>query len=75
MPNGTVDFIEHGELIADAKWALFDVFARLTFDRRIPRERAVAFLERLERDQVFDEDDFGLVGMGGCRYQTRYQAT
>jgi hypothetical protein len=51
------DSIEHGELIADAKWALFDVFARLTFDGRILRERTVAFLERLERDQVFDEDD------------------
>ena len=51
------DSIEHGELIADAKWALFDVLARLTFDGRILRERTVAFLERLERDQVFDEDD------------------
>ena len=69
------DLIEHGELIADAKWALFDVLARLTFDGRIPRERAVAFLERLERDQAFDEDRFRLVGMGGCRHQTRYQAT
>ena len=28
----------HADLIPQAKWALFDVLARLTFDGRIPRE-------------------------------------
>ena len=41
--------IEHAEIIPDAKRALFDVLARLTFDGRIPRERVIVFLDRLER--------------------------
>jgi len=51
------DLIEHGELHDPVKWALFDVLARLTFDGGIPREQTVVFLERLERDQAFDENE------------------
>jgi len=43
--------------VPDAKWALFDVLARLTFDGRIPRWRTIAFLERLERDHVIGDGD------------------
>jgi uncharacterized protein len=55
--DALIDLIEHGELIPDSKWALFDMLARLTFDGRIPRERTIAFLDRLEREQAFDEED------------------
>jgi uncharacterized protein len=51
------DLIEHGEMIPDTKWALFDVLSRLTFDGRIPRERTFAFLERLEREEAFEAGD------------------
>ena len=51
------EMIEHADLVPDAKWALFDVLARLTFDGRIPRERTIDFLERLERDRVIDDGD------------------
>jgi len=51
------DLTEHADLVLDAKWALFDVLARLTFDGRIPRERTLAFLERLERDRLMDDED------------------
>ena len=51
------ELIEHGETIPDAKWALFDVLSRLTFDGRIPRERTIAFLERLEREEAIEAGD------------------
>jgi uncharacterized protein len=55
--DGLFNLIEHGELIPDTQWALFDVLARLTFDGQIPRERTIEFLDRLERHQIFDEED------------------
>jgi Protein of unknown function (DUF1186) len=51
------EMVEHADLVSDAKWALFDALARLTFDGRIPRERTIDFLERLERDRVIDDGD------------------
>jgi len=51
------EMIEHADLIPDAKWAFFDVLARLTFDGRISRERTVAFLDRLEREEFIGEGD------------------
>jgi uncharacterized protein len=51
------EMIEHADLVPDTKWALFDVLARLTFDGRIPRERTIAFLERLEREGLIDDGD------------------
>ena len=37
--------------------AWFGVLARLTFDGAISRERTLAFLARLERDGVIEDDD------------------
>jgi uncharacterized protein len=51
------ELIEHADMIPEAKWALFDVLARLTFDGRIPRERTIAFLDRLEREGLIDAGD------------------
>jgi hypothetical protein len=49
--------IEHADLTPQAKWALFDVLARLTFDGRIPRERTIAFLGHLEREELIEAAD------------------
>lgn len=49
--------IEHADMPADGKWALFDVLSRLTFDGRIPRECTQAFLERFERDGLAGDKD------------------
>ena len=51
------ELIEHADLIPEAKWALFDVLARLTFDGHIPRERTIAFLDRLERNELIESGD------------------
>lgn len=48
--------IEHADMGHDAKWALFDVLARATFDGRIPRETTLAFLERFEREALAEDD-------------------
>lgn len=47
--------IEHADMADEAKWALFDVLARLTLDGRIPRETTCAFLERFEAEGLADE--------------------
>ena len=52
-----LDLIEHGGMEHQAKWALYDVLARLTYDGRIPRETTVAFLARIERDGLIDGAD------------------
>ncbi len=49
--------IEHPDLTVDARWALFDVLARRTFDGRIPRARTIAFLDRLEREDLIEPGD------------------
>ena len=54
--------IEHAEIIPEAKLALFDVLARLTFDGRIQRERTIAFLDRLEREDFIEDGDSGWWG-------------
>ncbi len=51
--------IEHADMADEAKWALFDVAARLTIDGRIPRDTTVGFLERFEAEGLA-EDDSGL---------------
>src|SRR6266481_2996203 len=58
------ELIEHSEMIPDTKWALFDVLARLTFDGRIPRERTIAFLERLEREEAISKRAIPFGGAG-----------
>jgi hypothetical protein len=40
-----------------AKWALYSVLARLTFDGQIGREETAAFLTRIERDNLIDDGD------------------
>ena len=57
MPMTLFELIEHPDLTVDARWALFDVLARLTFDGRIPRERTIAFLDRLEREELIEPGD------------------
>ncbi len=54
--NALCHLIEHADMGDDAKWALFDVLARLTFDGRILRAQTVAFLERFEREGLADSD-------------------
>lgn len=49
--------IEHADLAAEAKWAFYDVLAKLTFDRRIERSETVEFLARIERDNLIDDGD------------------
>lgn len=49
--------IEHADMAVEAKWALFDVVARLTLDGRIPRSTTVAFLERFETEGLAEEDN------------------
>ena len=49
--------IERADMVHDAKWALYNVLARLTFDGRIARDETAAFLTRIERDSLIDDDD------------------
>ena len=49
--------IENDELISEVRSAWFDVLARSVFDGVIPRERALEFLARLEREGAFEEGD------------------
>ena len=49
--------IERADMVHDAKWALYNVLARLTFDGRIAREETIAFLTRIEHDTLIDDDD------------------
>ena len=46
----------------DVRWALFQVLARLTWERRIDLECMRAFLERFERDALATEDDTAWLG-------------
>ena len=50
------NMIEHADLEECARWALFDVLTRLTFDRSIARERTVDFLARFESAPLADDD-------------------
>ena len=61
-PDVLFAMIEQSNLDADVRWALFDVLARLTFDGRIPKERTVAFLARIERDGWADDTDMAWWG-------------
>lgn len=49
--------LEYADLSNEARWALFEVLARLTFDGRIAREKTTAFLERFESEGLADEHD------------------
>lgn len=54
--------IEHADMATDAKWALYDVLARLTFDGRVAREQTAAFLARIEQDDLTDGADMAWWG-------------
>ena len=56
--------IEDNKLISEVRSAWFDVLARGVFDGVIPRERALDFLARLEREGAFEDGDSGLVELG-----------
>ncbi len=64
--NGDADAhfeaIEHGNFITDVTWALFEVLARLTFEQRIPRDRTIAFLGRLESEGLIEDGDLAWWG-------------
>ncbi len=49
--------IEHADLAPEAKGALYDMLGRLTFDGRIEQSETVAFLARIERDNLIDDGD------------------
>ncbi|MFZ1109122.1 MAG: UPF0149 family protein [Rhodomicrobium sp.] len=49
--------IENGELNSEVRWSWFDVLSRLAFDGVISRERALAFLARLEREGAIEDGD------------------
>ena len=49
--------IELGDHEAEAKWALFNVLARLTSEGRIARDETLEFLARIERDGLIDDGD------------------
>jgi uncharacterized protein len=51
------DLIEHADMAPEAKWALYDVLARQTFDGRISRHETTAFLSRIERDNLIDDGE------------------
>ncbi len=54
-PDALFRLIEHADMADEAKWALFDVVARLTIDGRIPHETTVEFLERFEAEGLADD--------------------
>ena len=52
-----INMLEHADLEPEPKTALFNAVARLVFDGRIPRERMVELMSRMERDNLIDADD------------------
>jgi uncharacterized protein len=55
--DSLLNLIEHADMVPEAKWALYDVLARLTFDGRIPRDETAAFLARIEQDNLIDDGE------------------
>ena len=55
--DAVFEAIEDNELIPEVRSAWFNVLARLTFDGVIARERALAFLTRLEREGAIEVGD------------------
>jgi uncharacterized protein len=51
------NLIEHADMAAEAKWALYDVLARQTYDGRISRHETTSFLARIERDNLIDDGE------------------
>jgi len=51
------NLIEHADMAPEAKWALYDVLARQTYDGRISRHETTSFLARIERDNLIDDGE------------------
>jgi uncharacterized protein len=56
-PDSLFDLIEHADMAPEAKWALYDVLARQTYDGRISRHETTSFLARIERDNLIDDGE------------------
>jgi uncharacterized protein len=54
--------IEHADMAPEAKWALYDVLARQTYDGRISRHETTSFLARIERDNLIDDGEMAWWG-------------
>jgi uncharacterized protein len=60
--DGLFNMIEHADMAPEAKWALYDVLARQTYDGRISRHETTSFLARIERDNLIDDGDMAWWG-------------
>jgi uncharacterized protein len=56
------NLIEYSDMASEAKWALYDVLARQTYDGRISRHETAAFLARIERDNLIDDGEMAWWG-------------
>jgi uncharacterized protein len=54
--------IEHADMVPEAKWALYDVLARQTYDGRISRHEITSFLARIERDNLIADGEMAWWG-------------
>jgi uncharacterized protein len=65
-PSELFRLIEHADLEAEPRWALYDILGRLTFDGRIPRAETAAFLAHLEQHGLIDDEDTTWWGWHGA---------
>lgn len=54
--------LEDRAAAGSARWALFQVLARLSWEGRIARERVVAFIDRFDREEMAPADDLAWMG-------------
>ena len=60
--DGLFKLIEHADMVPEAKWALYDVLTRHTYDGRISRHETTSFLTRIERDNLIDDGEMAWWG-------------
>ena len=56
------NLIEHADMAPEAKWALYEVLARQTYDGRVSRHETTSFLARIERDNLIDDGEMAWWG-------------
>jgi len=56
------NLIAQADMAPEAKWALYDVLARQTYDGHIPRHETISFLARIERENLIDDGDMAWWG-------------
>lgn len=56
------NLIERADIASKARWAFFEVLARLTFDGHISRDETTAFLVRIEQNDLIDDTDMAWWG-------------